>query len=248
MSKIIDMTGKRYGKLTVLYRDGSDSRGTAKWRCKCDCGNECVVLGKNLRNGNTQSCGCLQRERTGEAAKHNALDITGQKFHLLTALEPTKRRSGNCIIWKCQCDCGNFTEVALSDLKQGKTKSCGCMRYNSYGEQKIKEILDFYKISYKKQLSFPDLKNKNGTGNLRYDFGIYNKKGQLVRLIEFDGEQHYTAKKNPLWSTSLQTIQENDKIKNAYAKNHNIPLIRIPYKERDKITIFTLLKDDYLVN
>jgi len=150
MSKIIDMTGKRYGKLTVLYRDGSDSRGTAKWRCKCDCGNECVVLGKNLRNGNTQSCGCLQRERTGEAAKHNALDITGQKFHLLTALEPTKRRSGNCIIWKCQCDCGNFTEVALSDLKQGKTKSCGCMRYNSYGEQKIKEILDFYKISYKK--------------------------------------------------------------------------------------------------
>lgn len=57
----IDLTGKRFGRLTVLER--ADGKGRCKWRCLCSCGNEVVVLGYNLKNGNTQSCGCLMRER-----------------------------------------------------------------------------------------------------------------------------------------------------------------------------------------
>lgn len=64
--KPIDLTGQRFGKLVVL---GIDSRyvspcgATAiKWRCQCDCGNIIVVLGKNLRSGNSTNCGCVRKD------------------------------------------------------------------------------------------------------------------------------------------------------------------------------------------
>lgn len=68
MSALIDLTGNRYGKLTVLCREGSwrDREGlysTPMWRCRCDCGRETVVIGQNLKQGKTQSCGCIKRGR-----------------------------------------------------------------------------------------------------------------------------------------------------------------------------------------
>lgn len=67
MSRLIDLTGQRFGRLVVKERRGSDSYKSSLWLCKCDCGNECLVASHNLRTQHTQSCGCLQRERTAEA-------------------------------------------------------------------------------------------------------------------------------------------------------------------------------------
>lgn len=58
---MIDLTNKRFGKLTVIRLDGKDHRHECKWLCKCDCGNETVVYGSHLRKGNTVSCGCVMR-------------------------------------------------------------------------------------------------------------------------------------------------------------------------------------------
>lgn len=58
--RAIDLTGRRYGKLTVIRRVPNPVPGTA-WYCRCDCGSTVVVAGKNLRTGNTKSCGCLRR-------------------------------------------------------------------------------------------------------------------------------------------------------------------------------------------
>ena len=58
MSKMKDETGNRYGRLTVLERASNANNGQAQWLCKCDCGNECVVTGSNLRRGRQVSCGC----------------------------------------------------------------------------------------------------------------------------------------------------------------------------------------------
>lgn len=55
-----DLTGQRFGKLVVIERAGSNSRGRALWRCQCDCGKTTVTSGTLLRGGNTQSCGCLK--------------------------------------------------------------------------------------------------------------------------------------------------------------------------------------------
>lgn len=59
----IEMTGRTFGRLTVLERAGRDPRGKITWRCSCECGNpEFVAEGDELRRGKVRSCGCLRRE------------------------------------------------------------------------------------------------------------------------------------------------------------------------------------------
>lgn len=63
MSKIIDLTGQRFGRLLVLGRyEKNDISGHAVWRCLCDCGETTTVSGSNLRSGQIKSCGCGMRE------------------------------------------------------------------------------------------------------------------------------------------------------------------------------------------
>lgn len=78
MDKTIDETNKRYGKLVVLEFMGlHPTRHLSMWRCKCDCGNEKVVCGRELRHGDTTSCGCYGGGRPalpiGEAALGHVL-------------------------------------------------------------------------------------------------------------------------------------------------------------------------------
>jgi hypothetical protein len=57
VGKLIELSGKIFGHLTVIRFDHYDRRRVAHWLCKCDCGNECVVDGHSLRRGHTKSCG-----------------------------------------------------------------------------------------------------------------------------------------------------------------------------------------------
>lgn len=59
MSRLIDLTGERYGKLVVIKRVENDKNGASMWECQCDCGNKKIVRGNSLKRGNTKSCGCL---------------------------------------------------------------------------------------------------------------------------------------------------------------------------------------------
>lgn len=61
MHGVVDLTGQRFGRLFVVER-GERKGKRAMWRCECDCGNEKVVRGCDLRSGHTQSCGCLHKE------------------------------------------------------------------------------------------------------------------------------------------------------------------------------------------
>lgn len=76
MGRLIDLTGQRFGRLTVLERAGKDKFGSIGWLCRCDCGEETVVFGKNLRSGHTQSCGCLERELRIKRLKESPLRTT----------------------------------------------------------------------------------------------------------------------------------------------------------------------------
>lgn len=245
MSKIIDLTNQKFNKLTVLYRNGSKG-GKAVWHCKCNCGKECDVIGQYLRNNHTQSCGCLQKEKTSKIAQNNSIDLTNKKFNLLIAIEPTERRSGSCIVWKCKCECGNITYVASSDLTHNKVKSCGCIG-KSIGEIKIKSILEKNNILFKQEQAFSDLTSQYH-GFLRYDFAIY-KNNKIIRLIEFDGEHHFKENVGKGWCNEdyFKRVCINDKLKNNYAKEHNIPLVRIPYWERDNITLNLIMGEKYLI-
>jgi hypothetical protein len=72
MGKFIDMTGRRFTRLTVIAR--VENYGTrAAWRCACDCGNFIVADGKKLRTEHTKSCGCYRIEVT--APKQGKLNL-----------------------------------------------------------------------------------------------------------------------------------------------------------------------------
>lgn len=62
MAKVKDERRAKYGRLTVIDREGSNKDRHVSWLCQCECGENVIVLGKNLRNGDTKSCGCLMRE------------------------------------------------------------------------------------------------------------------------------------------------------------------------------------------
>ena len=57
---VIDLSGKKFGKLTVVKKIRCDQNGKAIWATNCDCGNNKEVSGVSLRNGHVKSCGCLQ--------------------------------------------------------------------------------------------------------------------------------------------------------------------------------------------
>lgn len=63
MSGLIDLIGYRSGRLFVIQRVHDQRYYRAHWLCKCDCGGKIIVLAYNLKNGHTQSCGCLQKEK-----------------------------------------------------------------------------------------------------------------------------------------------------------------------------------------
>ena len=125
MSKKIDLTGQRFGRLIVLCEDGRTNGSMVKWKCQCDCGDIVSVSGNDLRSGKTKSCGCLCREilkRRNEAVK---VDYTGKRFGRLVV----RCRDETCKKipkWVCMCDCGNVVSVRGQHLRRGQVISCGC--------------------------------------------------------------------------------------------------------------------------
>ena len=235
--KYASLIGKKYGRWTVIEDLGVKNR-ERYYLCQCDCGVQRSVMGRNLKNSRSTSCGCYKKEinskQMAEQNKKRSLDLRGQRYGMLTPLEPTDQRLSNSIVWKCKCDCGNITYVSVDNLRGNHpVKSCGCL-HRSFGEKEIEKILNDNNILYKNQYIFSDLVDK------KYDFFLpdYN------RLIEFDGEQHYKNVSN--WDR-VEVQQQRDKEKNEYALSHNIPLVRIPYWERDNITLDMIMGDKYLV-
>lgn len=83
IGKVNNLTGKRFGKLVVekegeIYTSPS-GRKRLRWYCNCDCGSKNIlVFGDNLKNGHTQSCGCLKREFGESFKKYNTYDLSGE--------------------------------------------------------------------------------------------------------------------------------------------------------------------------
>jgi hypothetical protein len=74
----LDLTGQKFGRLTVLEKSKTINK-RATWLCKCDCGNTKIIKAKYLRNGDTKSCGCLNKEKCIKMYKKAA--IKNRKYH-----------------------------------------------------------------------------------------------------------------------------------------------------------------------
>lgn len=230
MGKLIDLTGKKFGRLTVIERTDKKKNKDILWKCKCDCGNECEVRGFFLRSGQTKSCGCLKKE-TDKQPKGNVIDMTGKKYGHYTVIERAGSSKDGEAMWLCECDCPAHTRNIIigRPLREGRTTSCGCEK-RSRGEQKIAKILFDNNIPFEQEKEM--FKFSSGRQS-RFDFYVNNK-----YLIEFDGIQHFQLGHG--WNTdrgALEKTQERDMIKNQWCKDNNIPLIRIPYTHYDSLCI-----------
>lgn len=120
----IDLTGKLFTYLTPEYY----IKG-GKWHCRCKCGNEIDVDTRNLNSGHTQSCGCLRKEK----AQQNVIDMIGFENDTIKVLSRADSNNEQTAMWKCLCKaCGNIFITKGSSIRNGETKSCGCI--HSLGE------------------------------------------------------------------------------------------------------------------
>ena len=239
--------GNTYTYLTVIERAENSPDGRARWKCKCKCGNETIVLGKHLRSGNTKSCGCYQKERAIESNMKRGGDLTGLRFGKLTVIgfsRWSKATSGKRDrMWLCQCDCGNTCEVKHRYLNCGDTSSCGCI--NSVGNMTITRYLNSHNIKYKSEFSFKDFCTENG-GEYRYDFAFLDENKNLMALLEYQGDIHFSFHSNG-WNTEseFKIRQKRDRIKKEYCEQNNIRLYYITYEEDIEERLEEILNELY---
>ena len=88
----IDLTGKRFGRLTVIEEAGRDKFHRTMWKCRCDCGNEKVIPYENLAKGDTRSCGCLAHDLTVERNLKHGDSFRGKKERLYGIYNNMKTR------------------------------------------------------------------------------------------------------------------------------------------------------------
>ena len=111
-----DLTGKLFGRLTVLRDSGLTANGGSKWACECVCGEVNEVSYSNLKSGKTSTCG-------KGTCRQPALDLTGKKFGRWTILHQVESLT-NQARFKCQCECGVISEVYGSGLRSGHSTQC----------------------------------------------------------------------------------------------------------------------------
>ena len=243
MSKMIDLTNNVYGRLTVLRKDNERlTNNGSYWICQCECGKIKSVRSSSLRRGEIQSCGCLRTEQARLAKERISKEaMIGKRFGKLTVIERSKKKGEDGrLYWICECDCGNIVEVLGHSLRRtdgNQTISCGCY-HRSIGATNILTTLQQNGVNFVEEYVFLDLPKS------RFDFAIIQN-NQIIRLIEFDGEQHF--KDIPSWG-GIELQKERDNRKNQYALSHNIPLVRIPYWERDNINLEMIMGDKYLIH
>jgi hypothetical protein len=115
MPKSIDITGNRYGMLTVQSRSRSVN-GEWRWNCICDCGTVGEYARCALVTGKKTHCGCTRK---------HPVDITGMIVGRLTVVRFSRFHEGNAW-WICSCSCGTECEKPRFNLVTGNTTSCGC--------------------------------------------------------------------------------------------------------------------------
>lgn len=119
-----DLTGRRYGRLTVCREIKQAEKAAAITGCAGATAGKKNVEESHLKTGHTKSCGCYRKELPSS----RRIDLTGRQFGRLKVLEEADNSNRTGEYWKCVCSCGRLIEVSKESLCAGKTKSCGCLQ------------------------------------------------------------------------------------------------------------------------
>lgn len=226
----ISLVGNKYGKLIVeSLNEEKSNNGVLYWNCLCECGNEHIVSGSNLKNGHVTHCGC-SRSRS-----HNFKDITGNKYGFLTVLG-IKEKRGKSLYWLCQCDCGEVVVVNGNELKSGSTKSCGNHKIHKFKrKERVSKTLKRIRIEWRSMIN--RCSEKYHGRKHYFDKGIavceewlndfdkfktwalQNGYEDNLTLDRIDNNKNYEPS-NCRWVTNKQ--QQNNKTVNVYVELNGI--------------------------
>src|SRR5690348_5809063 len=124
MRNCVISVGDVFERLSVIKREESDKHGTSRWLCRCECGNEKIVLSSSLSSKRVMSCGCLNKEL---ARKRKFKNLINQCFGFLVVIKQENdyiSSSGqHQSMWLCKCKCGIKKIINTKHLTSGKIKS-----------------------------------------------------------------------------------------------------------------------------
>jgi predicted nucleic acid-binding Zn-ribbon protein len=204
----------------VIYK-----RKVHHWKTRCQiCGFESVKALFSLRRHGCQGCQIERFKSNISEFIEKARLVHGYKFDYSLSVYT---KASDKIAIKC-LKCG----VIFNQKANNHLSGMGCPKCNeSKGENRVAKYLSENNIRFTKDKIFKTLKDKS---YLKPDFYL----DDLNLLIEYDGEFHYKAligSTQEIKQKNLETQQRRDKIKNEWAKDNNIPLLRIPYWDYDNI-------------
>lgn len=217
---------KRFEKVGMRLLEKYDNNYTPVL-AMCHCDEVFSVIPSSIFNGNTKSCGCIQRVTTEQAEKR--FEKVGMKL--------MGRYIDNRTPVLTMCHCGEVFSVRPNNIFTGVVKSCGCIG-QSAGEVFVKKILEKYGCRYIKEWT---REGKRTRQSLRYDFYLPSYRA----IIEFNGQQHFNKdnkfhifaanKHNKAASQMFTELQTRDKEKRDWAAANGIPLLDINYDEIDQV-------------
>lgn len=209
-----EIIGTVIGSYYIISNSGQKKNSYNLYQCECiHCKSQTLKTISELKALKGKYC-----------KNCHEIDITNEKFGLLTVLEKTS----NPKKWRCLCECGKIVEVFKYNLISGNSISCGC-KHRSKGEIKIEEYLLNHDIMFENQKTFDNCCFEQTNQKARFDFYL----PEYDLLIEYDGQQHY--KEVSVFQSTLEEIQNRDNYKNKWCEDNDIHLLRIPYFEYDNI-------------
>jgi very-short-patch-repair endonuclease/predicted Zn-ribbon and HTH transcriptional regulator len=187
------------------------------------CGNK-FELKPNDFISNGQRCPICTKEKQYSAKRKTNDTFLKEVFNLVgdeyTFLEKYVNNSTKIKVKHNKCN----NEYSVTPIKFLSGRRCPYCK-KSFGELKIKSLLEDMNINFIQEYRFDDCKYER---TLPFDFYLPDKN----ICIEYDGEFHYSVQ---YYKDDLIKQQKRDNIKNEYCKNHNIKLIRISYKDKNNI-------------
>lgn len=209
---MIDLTGQRYGKLTVIREIPERLRNEIAYECKCSCGKITLATRGQLLRGVKKSCGCL-RKRTPT----NALDLTGREFGKLKVVGRDGTNKNGQALWLCECECGNKKSFTATALRRGDAKSCGCARPEQ--GRNVKRILETEKTIDGVQV--PLLTKKTRSDSRSGHKGVHMR----IRNGRIYYEANITVKGRRIWGPTRNTLAEAINDRKAFEDQYHKPYI-----------------------
>lgn len=214
---IKELVGTVYNNFKIIDYKREDRRSFLLVECP-HCHNKKWMRKEQVEIA--KSCGCLNYKTF-----FKPLDIKGERFGNLTALEPTDKRDKNngSIVWRCVCDCGNYKEVAEAELKRGTTRSCGCLAQKFSSENGKKVLTEQAKkvcIENTRLDNLTAAKAKNNTSGYK---GVTwdGSRGKWRAQIVFKDKTYYLGRYNTIEQAADARKQAEEKLYKPILEKYN---------------------------